>query len=302
MSETTKRACAPITDPLRRAQCLAAGFRCEQNEQWPASVDIGAEQVSAADEGECIEKSAALFGAPAPATAAPATPATPATTERSSYAPAPPRAELPKANFALPVGVAPSPSPQPQAPAPAPTPPPPARTPARPPLTAAPTPAPTPAPQTQPAPAASAPAPQAMQPAQPQAALPVGVAPNPAPQPRTPANLLPQSAPVTPLAGQVVRPFTARLVPDGRTMNAKRTVLIGDGRGVKVEVEYSVTRTETAGKFRMTYRLATNGDAFSGYQTLEFTAPGGRTNLGFVISTSEADGDGVVWIGISQLG
>jgi hypothetical protein len=85
-------------------------------------------------------------------------------------------------------------------------------------------------------------------------------------------------------------------------MSAKRTLLFGEGRGVGVEVEYSVTRTETAGLFRMTYRLAINGEAFSGYRTLDFSAPGGRTSLSFVIATSEADPDGVLWIGLSQQG
>jgi len=83
--------------------------------------------------------------------------------------------------------------------------------------------------------------------------------------------------------GTVTRPFATRLIPDGRQMRTKRTLLIGDGRGIKVEVVYSVTRGQEAGRYTMTYQVFDGDRAIGGQRTLQFDAPGGRTSLAFAI-------------------
>jgi hypothetical protein len=91
-------------------------------------------------------------------------------------------------------------------------------------------------------------------------------------------------------SGTVTKPFATRLVPDGRQMRAERTLLIGENRGIKVEVVYSVTRGEEAGRYAMTYQVFDGDRAIGGERTLQFAAPGGRASLAFAIVPPSAGG------------
>ncbi|MFA4974113.1 MAG: hypothetical protein WC683_16005 [bacterium] len=90
-----------------------------------------------------------------------------------------------------------------------------------------------------------------------------------------------------------MKPFTAQLIADNRKMVAKRTLLLGKGKGARVKVEYSVGKTESPEIFEMTYDLTLNGEVLGNRQSLRFKAPLNNVSLQFEITPS-AEQPGIV--------
>lgn len=90
-----------------------------------------------------------------------------------------------------------------------------------------------------------------------------------------------------------MKPFTAQLIPDNRKMVAKRTLLLGKGKGARVKVEYSVGKTESPEIFEMVYDIALNGEAIGNKQSLRFKAPLSNISLQFEI-TPNAEQPGII--------
>lgn len=89
-----------------------------------------------------------------------------------------------------------------------------------------------------------------------------------------------------PAESSIIKPFTAQLIADNRKMVAKRTLLLGNGKGARVEVEYSVGKTESPEIFEMAYDLKLNGEVLGNKQSLRFRAPLNKISLQFEITPS----------------
>jgi len=92
-------------------------------------------------------------------------------------------------------------------------------------------------------------------------------------------------------ATTVRKPFAAQLIADGRVMKVKRKMLVGNGKGFDVSVEYSVTRADAPDRYRLSYTIAGDGIAPVPLRTIEFGAAGGRTELSFEISLTDGEDD-----------
>ncbi|MBN1283480.1 MAG: hypothetical protein JXA24_06900 [Proteobacteria bacterium] len=101
---------------------------------------------------------------------------------------------------------------------------------------------------------------------------------------------------------EIIKPFTARIVTDGRTVKVSRTLLLGKGKGLNLLLEYSALPAEEPGSYILTYSIYKDGAPFEILRSMRFKASEGKANLAFRINASSEDFSGISSINIVDLG